>query len=108
MIQVTALYNHPQDPTAFDEHYQAVQIPLVKKLLGLKGFTTAKPASLNPKESSPYYLITNLYFEDMGTLQTALQSPEGQAVVSDIPNFATGGVSLLGGEVQVYDPVLIG
>ena len=108
MIQVTTLYNHPQDPTAFDEHYQTVHIPLVKKLLGIKGFTTAKPTSLNPNESSPYYLITNLYFEDMGTLQTALQSPEGQAMVSDIPNFATGGVSLLAGEVQVYDPVLIG
>jgi uncharacterized protein (TIGR02118 family) len=108
MFQVTALYKHPQNPTAFDEHYQEVHVPLVKKLLGIKGFTTIKPTSLNPQEASPYYLIANLYFEDMGTLQTTLQSPEGQAVMSDVPNFATGGVSLVGGEVQVYDPVLIG
>jgi len=108
MIQVTALYNHPQNPAAFDEHYQEVHIPLVRKLLGLKGFTITKPTTLNPQEPSPYYLMAHLYFEDMGTFQTALQSPEGQAVVNDVRNFATGGVSLIGGEVQVYDPVLIG
>jgi uncharacterized protein (TIGR02118 family) len=33
-------------------------------------------------------------------LQRSLSSPEGQAVVADLPNFASGGVTILVSEVQ--------
>lgn len=41
-------------------------------------------------------------------MQAAFQSSEGQMAVEDVSHFATGGVTLLVGEVQVYDPVVIG
>ncbi len=107
MIQLTVLYGHPQDPTAFDRYYREAHASLAKKIPGLKGFTSTKPTSLAPQEQSPYYLIANLYFEHMGTLQVGLQSPEGQAAAGDLPNFATGGTTLVVGEVEVYDPVSI-
>ena len=28
MFQVTVLYNHPEDPARFDEHYDGVHAPL--------------------------------------------------------------------------------
>jgi uncharacterized protein (TIGR02118 family) len=108
MIQITALYGHPQDPVAFDRHYQEVHAPLGKKIPGLKGWVANKPASLNPQETSPYYLITDLYFESMASMQAALQSPEAQATTNDLQNFATGGVTLVAGEIQTYIPVSIG
>lgn len=108
MIQLTALYGHPQDMVAFDRHYQEVHAPIAKRLPGLKGYTVCKPASLDPKETSPHYLIADLYFESMQDLLSALQSPEGQAAAQDIPTFATGGVTLIAGEVQVYAPINIG
>ncbi len=108
MIQLTALYGHPQDPAAFDRYYRETHVPLAKTLPGLKGYTANKPAPLNPQEQSPYYLIADLYFDDMGALQAALQSHAGQAAAGDLQNFATGGVTLVAGEVRVYDPVLIG
>ncbi len=108
MIQLTALYGHPQDPAAFDRYYRETHAPLAKTLPGLKGYTANKPTPLNPQEQSPYYLIADLYFDDMGALQAALQSHAGQAAAGDLPNFATGGVTLVVGEVVVYDPVLIG
>lgn len=107
MIQLTALYRHPQDSAAFDQHYREVHAPLAKKLPGLKGYTSIKPASLNPQEQPPYYLIDNLYFDNMGALQAIFQSPEGQAVAADLPKLATGGATLVVGEVEVYDPVAI-
>ena len=107
MIQLTVLYGHPQDPTAFDHHYREAHASLAKKIPGLKGFTSTKPTSLAPQEQSPYYLIANLYFEHMGALQVALQSPEGQAAAGDLPKFATGGATLVVGEVEVYNPVSI-
>jgi uncharacterized protein (TIGR02118 family) len=39
-----------------------------------------------------------LGFDSMEAIQAALTSPEGQAVVADLPNFATGGA-----EVLLYD-----
>ncbi len=107
MIQVTVLYGHPQDPIAFDRYYAQTHGPLAKKIPGLKGFITNKPVTLNPQEQSPYYLIAELYFESMETTQAGLQSPEGQAAAGDTHNFATGGVTLLMGEVHVYNPVAI-
>ncbi|MGH2498246.1 MAG: EthD family reductase [Ktedonobacteraceae bacterium] len=108
MIQLTVLYGKPQDPTSFDRHYQETHAKLAQKIPGLKGYTVSKPASLNPQEPSPYYLIADLYFENMAALQAALQSPEGQAAAGDLQNFASGGATLLAGEVSTYTPVSIG
>jgi uncharacterized protein (TIGR02118 family) len=107
MIQLTVLYGQPQNSAAFDTYYQGMHASLVQKIPGLKGFVITKPASPNPQEPSPYYLIANLYFESMVAFQTALQSPEGQATAGDLLNFATGGATLLVGEVQAFTPVSI-
>lgn len=107
MIQLTALYGAPQDSAAFDAYYEAKHAPLALTIPGLKGFTTHKPVALNPEEKSPYYLIADLYFENMAALQAALQSSEGHATAGDVQNFATGGVTLVAGEVQVYGPISI-
>src|SRR5690349_8063191 len=108
MIQLTVLYGHPHDSAAFDRHYQQTHAALVQKIPGLKGYVTNKPAARNPQEPSPYYFIADLYYENMATLQAASQSPEGQAVVGDLQNFATGSVTVVVGEVQVYHPVSLG
>lgn len=107
MIQLTVLYGKPQDPAAFDRHYQETHAKLAQKIPGLKGFVVNKPASLNPQEPAPYYLIADLYFENMAALQAALQSPEGQAAAGDLQNFASGGATLLAGEVSTFTPVSI-
>jgi uncharacterized protein (TIGR02118 family) len=108
MIQLTVLYGHPQNPAAFDRHYREKHVPLAQKLPGLKGYLVNKPAALSPEESSPYHLIADLYFESMAAFQAALQSPEGQAAAGDLANFADGGVTLLMGEIEVYNHVSVG
>jgi len=105
MVKLTVFYGQPQDPGAFDRYYQQVHIPIVRKLPGLKGYTTDKPIALTPQEKSPYYMIASLYWDSMQALQDALQSPEGQATAADLQNFATGGAALLVGELEVIVPV---
>src|SRR5437763_1925630 len=53
MIQLTALYGHPQDTAAFDRHYQETHGPLAQKMPGLKGFTINRPTSIDPQQKSP-------------------------------------------------------
>jgi uncharacterized protein (TIGR02118 family) len=43
--------------------------------------------------------MAELYFESLEELQKQMATPEGQASVNDIPNFATGGVDVMIGEV---------
>jgi uncharacterized protein (TIGR02118 family) len=38
--------------------------------------------------------MAELYFNSIEELQKQMGSPEGQAAVGDIPNFATGGVDV--------------
>jgi uncharacterized protein (TIGR02118 family) len=40
-------------------------------------------------------LIATLTFDSLDALQAALGSPEGAAAAADVPNFATGGVTML-------------
>jgi hypothetical protein len=48
----------------------------------------------------PYQRIAELTFEEMDALQAGLGSEQGRAAVNDIPNFATGGVTIFFAEID--------
>lgn len=95
MYRLTVLYGHPKDATEFDRYYHAVHIPLAKKMQGLKGWTIGKCESASPGTLPPYYMIVGLFAETRADLEAILASPEGQAAIADVPNFATGGFSFM-------------
>ena len=101
MYQLTALYNHPEDPAAFDKHYDEVHAPLAKKLPGLQRFTVARPAPGQDGAKPAYHLVAVLEFADEAAFGAGMGGPEGQAAVADLDNFAGAGVTLLTGESNV-------
>ena len=90
---LTVLYGHPEDPSAFDAYYTGTHDPLARKIPNLREFTYRHVASLD-QNPPPYYLIAELSFDSLGDLQEGMGSPEGQAAAGDVPNFATGGVTM--------------
>jgi uncharacterized protein (TIGR02118 family) len=94
------LYGHPKDPAAFDKYYQEVHIPLAKRMKGLKKWAIGKVLGTPDDQPSPYYYVAELYMESFSDFETLLASPEGQAAVADVPNYATGGVTFLYSEVE--------
>lgn len=98
--QVLALYNTPDDPTAFEQYYRGTHIPIAKRMPGLRSYVINK-GPLASAGAAPYYLVAVLGFDSMEAIQTAMRSPEGQAVVADIPNFATGGVTIVMYETEI-------
>ena len=91
MVRFLVLYSRPQDPEAFDRHYRDVHIPLTQKLPGLRRYTISRdPASIRGDDA--YYLVAELDWDDMASLQQAFQSPAGQAAAQDVPTFAGRGV----------------
>ncbi len=101
MHKTTILFGYPKDSTEFDRHYHEVHLPLTSKLKGIKGLTIGKLEAGDNGEKAPYYLMTAIYTDSHVVLNAALTTPEGQAVLKDVPNFATGGFTLLHDDEEV-------
>ena len=93
MHVLTVCYGHPTDPAAFDAHYNSTHVPLAQKIPSVTSYTWRHVASLDGSQP-PYYLIAELAFESQEAMGAAMSSPEAQAAVADVPNFATGGVTM--------------
>ena len=103
MMKLTVLYGPPTDTAAFDRHYGDVHAPLAKKIPGIVRFEAGKVTTLDGSDS-PYYLMAQLWFEDMAAFGAGMGSPEGAAAAADIANFASGGATTLLTEVDESNP----
>ena len=101
MFQVSVLYNQPDDRAKFDEYYDGTHVALAQKIPGLQRMSVSRPGP-DPEGNAPaYHLVTVLEFADEAAFGAGMASAEGQAAVGDVPNFATGGVTMLMGPSQV-------
>jgi uncharacterized protein (TIGR02118 family) len=94
MARLLVMYKTPRDAAAFDRHYAEKHIPLAKKIPGVKKYEVSKGPVATPAGPSGYHLAAVLQFDDMGAIQKAFASAEGQAAVADVQTFATGGVDI--------------
>jgi uncharacterized protein (TIGR02118 family) len=99
MVKLTVLYGPPTDPAAFDDHYFSTHVPLASKIPDVRRMEVARMSAVGGG-ASPYHLIAELYFDSADALDAALATPEGQAAAGDVANFATGGATMLVGEVH--------
>jgi uncharacterized protein (TIGR02118 family) len=102
-FQLTALYNHPDDTAAFDQHYDGTHAPLAATLPGLRSYTVSRPGPDAQGNAFPYHLVAVLTFDDEAALNSALATEQGQATVADLANFAGAGVAL--GTADVHQVV---
>jgi len=100
MVKLIVLYLPPTSPSDFEAYYAETHGPLVDKIPGLQRFEPAKVIGAPGGGEAKYYRIAELYFDSPSDLEAALESPEGQAAVEDLDNFATGGVEVFVAEVE--------
>lgn len=100
MFQVSALYQHPQDPAAFDRHYREVHSVLAAKIPGLTGYTVVRSQPGPDGSPPPYYLMAFLQAPSREAMDEAMGSPEAQAALADLSNFAQAGVDIVTGPVE--------
>jgi uncharacterized protein (TIGR02118 family) len=98
MYRLTVLYGKPTDPAAFDLHYRQVHIPLARQIPGLTAFTVGHCAAIDQSEPA-YYWVATLDFASEADFKAALASPEMGKAVADVPNFATGAVTMFSQEI---------
>jgi len=93
--RLLVLYNEPKDPGHFRKYYVETHVPLFNKLQGVKAVSYSFDAkSLGPGKA-PYFCIFEADFDSEAALMSALGSKEGQAVAGDVPNYASGGVTMV-------------
>ena len=95
MAAVVAVYKTPKNVGAFNDYYFAKHVPLAKKLPGLRSYRVSDGAVGLPAEPGGVHLIAILEFDSVEAIQRAIASPEGQATVADVGNFADGGVDVM-------------
>jgi uncharacterized protein (TIGR02118 family) len=95
MAQLLVLYHQPADPAAFDRYYFETHVPIAKKVPGVRSYLVNSGPVMMPAGSFCPYLIAEIEFDSMASLQAAMASPEGQAAAADLPNFAQAGATLL-------------
>lgn len=95
MKRVIVTYGAPENPSAFEAHYRDTHIPLVLKMPHLRGFEISAGDVASSDEANTVHLVAILTYEDQPSLDASLTSPEGEAAVADLANFASGGVTIL-------------
>ena len=103
MYCVTIIYNHPGDPSAFDEYYRTQHMPLVRAVPDVVRFAAGHCDEVGGQQPAAY-MLAQLYFDSAESAGTALASPEGQAAAGDLPNFADGGVTMLFSDESITLP----
>jgi uncharacterized protein (TIGR02118 family) len=83
MAKMLVIYNAPKEPTAFDEHYFNVHVPLAKKLPGLIRYETSKGPVVGMAGTLAPYFIAELHFESLAAIKAAFATELGQRCAAD-------------------------
>src|SRR6185312_11349975 len=94
MARLLVIYRTPKNPADFDRYYFEKHVPLAKKIPGVRKYEVSEGGVASPSGKTDIHLIATLHFDDVGAIQKAFASPEGQAAASDVQTFATGGVEM--------------
>lgn len=104
MVRILALHRQPEDPEAFERHYREIHTPLVLALPGVRNYRLGRVLRRGDGGEPEYFMVSDAYFDDEAALEAALESPEMQAALADVPNFSTGGVDIYFCESEDFPP----
>lgn len=102
-VQWTAvvLYNQPKDTAAFEKYYAEKHVPLFASHAQEIGVTRAELIRFSPGadgKPAAVYREADLRWDSKEARDKGMATPGFKAVAGDIPNFATGGFTVLLGQ----------
>lgn len=105
MVKATILFGRPRDEAAFQKYFEEVHLPAGARVPGLKRIETGRLDTVFSSELKPnLYWAVDLWFETQQDLEKALQTPEAHEAIAELPNFATGGVTVVTSVVEEVAP----
>ncbi len=98
MVKLIAYYKEPIDKTDFEKKYFEEHLPLARKMPGLIKSEVSKLRGISDG-GTKYYMQTEMYFDNLDLLNSAMSSTEGKAAARNLMSFAKDIVSMSIGEV---------
>jgi uncharacterized protein (TIGR02118 family) len=95
MALIVAVYKKPKSAEAFNAYYFAKHVPIAKTLPGLRSYQVSDGGVGLPADPGGVHLVALLEFDSADAIRNAFASPQGQATVADLANFAAGGVDVM-------------
>jgi uncharacterized protein (TIGR02118 family) len=99
-VKVTVLYGAPTSPDDFEKYYIGSHMPKVYKVKGLRKVELAKPMPGPDGKAPAFYRITEIWFSSAAQMQKVAAKDDWKAIVADVPNFATGGATVLVSNIE--------
>lgn len=91
MVRIVALHRRPQDTEKYEAYYHNDHMPLVTGVPGVRNVRVGKTTPGPDGEDPPYWLLSEVFFDDTVALEAAMASEEMKRALADVPNFATPG-----------------
>jgi len=98
-VKANVHYGAPTDPAHFESYFVSTHAPLAQKMPGLRTFEYGKAIGNMDGTPSDTFWIATLTFDSMEDMQKSLESPEEEATIGDIGNYASGGATITLSEV---------
>jgi uncharacterized protein (TIGR02118 family) len=95
MVKVTVLYGAPTDPAAFESYYADHHMPMVYAVKGIARIELSRPMPGPDGKPPAFYRLTELWFKNAAAMKAVTGRPEWKQITDDVPNFATGGATIL-------------
>jgi uncharacterized protein (TIGR02118 family) len=92
-------YGAPTDPAHFEDYFVSTHAAIAGRMPGARSFEYGKAVSNLDGSPTDTFWIATLTFDSMEAMQAALASPEGQATIADMSNYASGGATVTISEV---------
>jgi uncharacterized protein (TIGR02118 family) len=94
-IKLTVLYGEPKDPAQFEKYYAETHMPMVYAVKEIKRVEVAKGLPGPGGSLPPFYRIFEAWFDSADQFQQVTGTPQWKKIVDDVPNFASGGATVL-------------
>jgi uncharacterized protein (TIGR02118 family) len=98
-VKITVLYSQPKSPEAFEKYYAETHLPIARKMKGVSRIELSKVAQAPGEPAPAFYRIAELYFSSKAQMDKVMATPAAKNTVADLPNFATGGFTVLVSEI---------
>lgn len=99
MVKLVAVFKKPVDIESFEQHYESVHIPLIRKMPGMQRIELSRVTG-TPMTVPAFYRMAEMYFEDQASMNKAIMSPDGMAAAKDLMGFAKEIVQMFFAEVS--------
>jgi uncharacterized protein (TIGR02118 family) len=94
-IKITVLYGAPKDPAQFEKYYAETHMPMVYAVKEIKRTELAMGLPGPGDAPPPFYRIFEAWFDSPEHLKQVTGTAQWKKIVDDVPNFASGGATVL-------------